>query len=218
MKLTLSLITLIGWLYFSFGIREAFCFAKNSYNFNIRDNGVSLKNNKDHLHKLHGSSYSKIFSTVSYLRNGGLLSIMGSMFMPSKSREKTYGNTFPMRNIENRFDDTISPFNSSLSIDSVQTSSASKHKESLAIKGWLERLTYSWVQPLMEKGNKEVLEMESLWKMPTQQDMSNASDTFQDLLYHEQNKSKGKVNKKSIGLKILQDFWSSPVTKAIMKM
>ena len=70
----------------------------------------------------------------------------------------------------------------------------------------------------MEKGNKEVLEMESLWKMPTQQDMSNASDTFQDLLYHEQNKSKGKVNKKSIGLKILQDFWSSPVTKAIMKM
>ena len=95
-----------------------------------------------------------------------------------------------------------------------------KEKSQALVSSWFEKLTFSWVHPLMEQGNKQVLEVEDLHQMPSQQDVKTASDVFDTTFQHELELEKINTNNVSglKGIKILRDFWASPVTKAIVQM
>lgn len=87
---------------------------------------------------------------------------------------------------------------------------------------FLNRVTFSWVTGLMEIGNKKVLQMNDLWAFEGADRTGNLSDTFARHFEHElaRNSSSAPVTAaaRTLPSNVIQDFWASPVTKAIVKM
>lgn len=86
-----------------------------------------------------------------------------------------------------------------------------------------QRLTYSWVGELLEKGNKrpdsKPLELPDLWKLGSYDQMANVSSRFDEFFERELSNMKRKNRTPFVGHKnVLLEFWSYPVTRAIVKM
>ncbi|KAJ1437218.1 hypothetical protein B484DRAFT_416639 [Ochromonadaceae sp. CCMP2298] len=100
------------------------------------------------------------------------------------------------------------------------------------IRNLYERLSYSWVQDLMRRGNAAPLQLGDLWLLPEKKRMRNSSEVFERLLDWEIEQEaqrlevgKGAVGKwgkgkgaKRKGGNVLVEFWASPVTRAVVKM
>ena len=106
------------------------------------------------------------------------------------------------------------------------------------IKSLFDRVFYRWVQDLMERGNAKyaahltnasstnVLEIEDLWSLREDQKIKNLSETFErefqeetKLYVQRQVSSPDSTTVRTAKEKsVLVEFWSSPLTKAIVKM
>jgi hypothetical protein len=85
----------------------------------------------------------------------------------------------------------------------------------------LSKLTFSWVQPMMELGNRKTLEVEDLWRLEERDLMANVSATFD--AYFEQAKADANITAGQglpplSGNNVVAQFWSSPLTKAVVHM
>ena len=90
-------------------------------------------------------------------------------------------------------------------------------------KSFVNSVTFSWVTGLMEVGNNKVLQLNDLWAFDGAEKTGNLSDTFARYFEHEQfllrNSTLPAVPVSStLPSNVIQDFWASPVTKAVVKM
>lgn len=99
------------------------------------------------------------------------------------------------------------------------------------IKSLTSRLSFSWARPMMDLGNRKPLDLADLWTLDSKQQMHNASSVFHRYFANEKEiEGKRMVGsdrnmniaasnvKKSKPYGILQEFWSSPITRAIIWM
>ena len=110
----------------------------------------------------------------------------------------------------------------------ILSSLVSKAKVPLPkIKSLYDSITFSWAQKLLDDGNKNVLQLENLWMLEEGKHVSNSSEVFGTFFQAELDGMKaGGLNSsvnsssagKSSGVNILRGYWSSPLTRAIVKM
>ena len=92
------------------------------------------------------------------------------------------------------------------------------------IDNLFSRLSYSWVNDLMKKGNSQVLELEDVWLLHESKQMNATSTKFDNILNQQRNvktinsSSSSSLSKQRNNLFLLKDFWSSPITRAIVIM
>ncbi|RYG70088.1 hypothetical protein EON64_01135 [archaeon] len=83
------------------------------------------------------------------------------------------------------------------------------------IKSLISKLTFSWTSDLLRLGNKRPLEISDLWRMPEEQEMKQTAQQFIEILAEERRATSSEPHKKK---NILQKYWASPVTRALVKM
>lgn len=81
------------------------------------------------------------------------------------------------------------------------------------IRSLYERFSFSWVEDLIVKGNNKTLQLDDLWLLAENQQMHNSSELFASTFVAECEKCCYYA-----GDNILMEFWSSPLTRAIVKM
>ena len=92
------------------------------------------------------------------------------------------------------------------------------------INNLFSRLSYSWVNDLMKKGNSQVLELEDVWLLHESKQMNATSNKFDNILNQQRDvktinsSSSSSLSKQRNNLFLLKDFWSSPITRAIVIM
>lgn len=105
------------------------------------------------------------------------------------------------------------------SLISVSSIRGSSYLEQPRLKSNLfNRVTYGWVDELLKKGNKRPdsnpLELSDIWKLDSKSEMGNISARFDDF-YSKEIARKTSTRPSN---NILMEFWSYPVTRAIVKM
>ena len=90
-------------------------------------------------------------------------------------------------------------------------------------KSFLNRITFNWVTELMDIGNSRVLQIKDLWAFDDDSRVGSLSERFS--MYFEQEKAatanetfKGKASVDKSKMSVIQEFWASPVTRAVVKM
>lgn len=81
-----------------------------------------------------------------------------------------------------------------------------------------QRISYNWATKLISLGNKRSLGMDDLWQFDHKLFISNASSNFHDYLEKEKLINRSPNISGSLNLNIFSEFWSSPVTRATLKM
>ena len=109
--------------------------------------------------------------------------------------------------------------------DSFPTIRSKVFLPSPTINNLFSRLTYSWVNELMKKGNNQVLELEDVWLLKDSKQMNATSSKFDHIFDQQKNGTitgSSSSNNSSItkfnNLFLLKDFWTSPITRAIVIM
>jgi len=91
-------------------------------------------------------------------------------------------------------------------------------------KSFLNRITFNWVTELMEVGNSRVLQIKDLWAFDEDSRVGSLSEKFSQ--YFDQEKAvianqtfeRNASVDKSKKMSVIQEFWASPVTRAVVKM
>ncbi len=101
----------------------------------------------------------------------------------------------------------------------------SLHKTTLKLpepRNWVDQVTFSWANDLLQKGNEKILELKDLWKLNPKDQTMTQTNQFHEIFEKEQIKAQRKqlkpvdfANKKR---NILQHYWRSPLSKTIVKM
>jgi hypothetical protein len=87
-------------------------------------------------------------------------------------------------------------------------------------KSLLSRIAFTWVNDLLRTGNQRSgtpIELTDLWKLDNADLMGNVSNRF-DHFYRKELSALNRNQTVSAPTNILQEFWSYPVTRAIVKM
>jgi len=90
----------------------------------------------------------------------------------------------------------------------------------------LNRITFNWVSELMETGNRKTLQVDDMWAFEEKDRVANLSDRFSTCFEAEKlkldsyNSSISSTSRSSNTrpMNLIQEFWDSPVTKAIVSM
>lgn len=80
-----------------------------------------------------------------------------------------------------------------------------------------QRVTFSWVKALMEVGNKKPLEVDDLWALPENRQMSAASQQYEELFQSELLKPNATLTCPA-NASILGSYWASPITRSLLRM
>ena len=89
---------------------------------------------------------------------------------------------------------------------------------------FLNKITFNWVTEMMELGNRKPLQIGDMWLFEESDRVANLSSRFSTFFEEEIKSSNSSAQalsggKKGSGpLSLMQEFWSSPVTKAVAKM
>lgn len=85
------------------------------------------------------------------------------------------------------------------------------------MRNMYDRFSFGWVRGLMKKGNVKPVEFNDLWLLHEHRRMQELSQTFDDRFQGE--KLQHYPGDKPVHqMHILSEFWSSPITRAIVKM
>lgn len=84
----------------------------------------------------------------------------------------------------------------------------------------LSKLTFGWVRSVMVVGNKKALGIDDLWRLEDKHLMENVSSTFDH--YFQEAMAEANVTTGVLpplqGSNVVSQFWSSPLTRAVVKM
>lgn len=81
----------------------------------------------------------------------------------------------------------------------------------------LQRLTFSWVDKLLRRGNQQEIGVADLWLLPENRRTATTSRVYEDLFREEDRRLNRSEVAPSSG-SILRSFWASPVTRVLLRM
>lgn len=105
--------------------------------------------------------------------------------------------------------------------ESYQSASTTLHKVTVPLPkpvNLFSKLTFAWARELLVKGNKKRLELTDMWLLPEEMRMESSSARFQNFYRQEEEVQRKKNIQQLTTGSVLKQYWSSPVTRAIIKM
>lgn len=158
------------------------------------------------------SSSSSSSSPPSLLKTSALLSTTSLCDTGSLEGSSSISSTSSSNNVEKK-----------KKHDSFPAIQSKVYRSFPTINNLFSRLSYSWVNDLMKKGNNQVLELEDVWLLDEKKQMNATSSRFDSIFNQQRNvtinsSSSSSSSKQRNNLLLLKDFWSSPITRAIVIM